>query len=119
MTQNRKGRITPARAATAHKKASQPKPVAVAKSSRDKVRAHRKRLRDRGMRLVQIWLPDMRSKTFAEQAHRDSLAIARSTREADDQAWVDAMSWWNSPEAAALEKREPSMPWWRDDNSSK
>jgi len=65
------------------------------KSSRDKVRAHRQRLRERGLRPIQIWVPDVHSKAFARQAHKESLAIARSEREQDDQAFVDAVSVWN------------------------
>jgi hypothetical protein len=87
-------------------------------SSRDKVRAYRTRMRKRGYRLVQMWLPDTRTKEFAERAHRASLAIARSAHEAEDQAWVDTMSWWNSPEAIALEARERPTPWWRTDGHS-
>jgi hypothetical protein len=64
------------------------------KSSRDKVRAHRERLRKQGLRPIQIWVPDVRSKAFAREAHRQSLAVARSAGEADDQAFVDAISEW-------------------------
>jgi hypothetical protein len=64
------------------------------KSSRDKVRAHRERLRKQGLRPIQIWVPDVRSATFAREAHRQSLAIARSAGEADDQDFVDAISEW-------------------------
>jgi hypothetical protein len=64
------------------------------KSSRDKVRAHRERLRKQGLRPIQIWVPDVRSKVFAREAHRQSLAIARSAGEADDQAFVNAISEW-------------------------
>ncbi len=60
--------------------------------SRDKVRAHRARLRKKGLRPVQIWVPDVRSHAFAAEAHRQSLAVARSSHEADDQALVDAIS---------------------------
>ncbi len=99
---------------TAGRKASKPKsPPAKpsrAKPSRDKVRAHRARMRKRGFRLVQMWLPDTRTKEFAAQAHKDSLAIANSPTEAEDQAFVDSVSWWNSPEARDLEKREPPTP---------
>ena len=35
--------------------------------SRDKVRAHRERLRRRGLRPVQIWVPDVRSPVFARE----------------------------------------------------
>ncbi len=90
------------------------KPSKPARSSRDKVRAHRARLRKRGLRLVQMWLPDTRSARFARQAHKDSLLIARSESEAEDQAWVDSLSWWNSPEARALDDRELAPEkWWR------
>jgi hypothetical protein len=84
-------------------------------SSRDKVRAHRKRLRAQGMRPITLWVPDIRTKEFAERARRAPLAIAHSSHEAEDQAWVDAVSWWNSPEHVALEERELPAPWWRTD----
>jgi hypothetical protein len=62
------------------------------KPSRDKVRAHRERLRRQGLRPIQIWVPDVRSPDFAAEAHRQSLLIARSPFEQDDQAWIDAVS---------------------------
>ena len=55
------------------------------------------------------------SPSFRWLAYRSSRAIACSRFEAEDQAWVDAMSWSNSEEAAALEKSEPPTPWWRTD----
>ena len=63
--------------------------------SRDKVRAHRSRLRKQGLRPVQIWVADVRSKAFARAAHRQSLAVAKSPHAADDQAFVDAISAWD------------------------
>jgi Antitoxin MazE-like len=60
--------------------------------SRDKVRAHRARLRRRGLRPIQIWVPDVRSCTFAREAHRQSRRIGRSAYEPDHQAFVDAVS---------------------------
>jgi len=83
-------------------------------ASGEKVRAHRERMRKRGFRLLQLWVPDTRSKEFAEQAHRASLAIANSASDADDQAFLDSISWWNSEEAAELAKSEPDVPWWRE-----
>ncbi len=62
------------------------------KSSRDKVRAHRARLRKQGLRPIQIWVPDVRSPDFAAQAHRQSLAVAESDHAAMDQAFIDAIS---------------------------
>jgi hypothetical protein len=61
-------------------------------SARDRVRQHRERLRRQGLRPVQIWLPDVRAPEFVAEAHRQSIAIATSEGEADDQAFVDAIS---------------------------
>lgn len=62
------------------------------KSSRDKVRAHRARLRAEGLRPIQIWVPDVRSPQFIKEARRQSKLIAASPTEADDQAFIDAIS---------------------------
>jgi Antitoxin MazE-like len=64
--------------------------------SRDKVRAHRARLRRRGLRPIQIWVPDVRSRTFAREAHRQSLLIGTHKREREEQDFVDAVSEWPS-----------------------
>ena len=66
------------------------------KSSRDKVREHRARLRAQGLRPIQVWVPDVRSAAFAKEAHRESLAIANSPEEADEQAFIDSISEWNA-----------------------
>ena len=41
-----------------------------------------------------IWVPDVRSRRFKAEAHRQSLAIAKSSVEKQDQAFIDAISWW-------------------------
>ncbi len=56
-----------------------------------RVRAHRERLRAQGLRPVQLWVPDIRSPQFATQAHEQSVAVASSGAEADDQAFIDAL----------------------------
>ena len=61
-------------------------------SSRDKVRAYRERLRGRGLRPIQIWVPDVRSPRFVDEAHRQSLAVARSAHSEDDQNFIDAIT---------------------------
>lgn len=70
--------------------------TAARSESRDKVRAHRTRLREQGLRPVQVWVADVRSKSFARAAHRQSAAVARSARAHDDQAFVDAISAWDA-----------------------
>ncbi len=62
--------------------------------SREKVRAHRERLRRRGLRPIQIWVPDVRSRGFAREAHRQSHLVASDALESDDQDFVDAVSDW-------------------------
>ena len=62
--------------------------------TRDKVRAHRERLRRQGLRPIQLWVPDVRSPHFATEAHRQSLAVADSPHAAEDQGFVDAVSDW-------------------------
>lgn len=64
------------------------------KSSRDKVRTHRKRLRQQGLRPIQIWVPDMRSPVFVKEAHRQSLAVAKSPHAEADQSFIDTISDW-------------------------
>jgi hypothetical protein len=68
--------------------------TATRQSSRDKVRAHRTRMKKKGLRLIQMWVPDTRSRSFRRRAHRDSLAVANSPHARDDQAFVDAISIW-------------------------
>lgn len=59
---------------------------------RKRVREHRRRLRDQGLRPIQIWVPDVRSPEFAREAHRQSAAVAASPHANDDQAFIDAIS---------------------------
>jgi len=62
------------------------------RSSRDKVRLHRERLRAQGFRPVQIWVPDVRARAFMAAARKQSAAIAASKRATADQKFMDAVS---------------------------
>jgi hypothetical protein len=66
------------------------------KPSREKVRAHRERLRQQGLRPIQIWVPDVRSRAFAAAAHRQSLAVANSPQANEDQEFINAVSDWDA-----------------------
>ena len=59
---------------------------------RDRVSAHRKRLRSHGLRPVQMWGPDVRGDDVATQARRQAKAVARSSTTSDDQELVAAIS---------------------------
>ena len=61
-------------------------------ASNDKVRRHRARLRREGLRPIQIWVPDTRGPDFADEARRQSRAVAASRHAEADQAFIDAIS---------------------------
>ena len=60
--------------------------------SREKVRTYRERMRARGLRPIQIWVPDTRTAVFRAEAHRQSAAVAQSALAREDQDFVDAVS---------------------------
>ena len=66
--------------------------VVPSKSSREKVRQHRLRLRGLGLRPIQIWVPDVRAPAFKAEARRQSLAVAASAHAREDQAFIDAVA---------------------------
>lgn len=61
-------------------------------TSIERVRQHRRRLREQGLRPVQIWVPDVRTPEFSREAHRQSELVASGRDELDDQAFIDAIS---------------------------
>ena len=65
------------------------------KPSRTKVREHRARLREQGLRPLQIWVPDVNAPEFRAEARRQSRLIAASEQEPEDQAFIDSVSVWN------------------------
>jgi len=62
------------------------------RSSRDKVRRHRERLRSQGLRPVQIWVPDVRARSFVSAARKQAQAVAASKLATTDQRFIDAVS---------------------------
>ncbi|HKS91498.1 MAG TPA: antitoxin MazE family protein [Tepidiformaceae bacterium] len=62
-----------------------------AKSSTERVRAYRERQRKRGLRLIQMWVPDVGSPEFAAEAHRQSLLAAEGDRTTDDQDFIESV----------------------------
>ena len=62
------------------------------RSNRDKARSYRERMRARGLRPVQMWLPDTRTPAFKAEARRQSLIVANGPTEQEDQAFIDAIS---------------------------
>ena len=62
-------------------------------TSTQRASEYRNRMRERGYRPVQIWVPDVRTAQFAAEAHRQALALAEADRHNDDMEFVDAISW--------------------------
>lgn len=48
--------------------------------------------RTREMRQVQIWVPETRTKRFRAEAHCQSLAVAQSKGEREDQTFIEALT---------------------------
>jgi hypothetical protein len=67
-------------------------------SSRTKVAAHRARLRAKGLRPIQIWVPDVRSPEFKAEAERQARLVALDPREAEIMAFIEAAADWGGEE---------------------
>jgi Protein of unknown function (DUF3018) len=46
------------------------------------------------LRPIQIWVPDVRSRSFAREAHRQSLLVGNNAFEREEQDFIDAVSEW-------------------------
>lgn len=57
-----------------------------------RVSEYRRRMRERGLRPVQIWVPDVRSERFAQEARRQAGLVARSDDLSDEQQFVEAVA---------------------------
>jgi hypothetical protein len=59
----------------------------MALSTSEKTAKYREKLRAQGLRPVQIWVPDTRSKALAEEVRRQSLRVSRK----DDSDLMDEL----------------------------
>ena len=48
--------------------------------------------RPREMRRIQVWVPETRTEKFRAEAHCQSLAVAQSEGEREDQTFIEAIS---------------------------
>ena len=49
-------------------------------------------MRERGCRMVQIWVPDVKAANFEIEARRQAAAVAEGDRRSDDQAFIESVS---------------------------
>jgi Protein of unknown function (DUF3018) len=61
----------------------------------ERMRGYRARQRAAGMRLVQLWLPDTRSKRFAAECRRQCRLLKGDVAEAEALEFIERASAWN------------------------
>lgn len=49
-------------------------------------------MRERGLRPLQVWVPDVRTATFAAEARRQAALVAEAGDSSDDQDFIEAIS---------------------------
>jgi hypothetical protein len=59
---------------------------------RDRVGEYRRRMRERGLRPLQVWVADVRTAAFAAEAHRQASLVAQADQNHDDQDFIEAIS---------------------------
>jgi hypothetical protein len=70
---------------------------AARKSSNERMRRYRQRMRAKGLRPVQLWLPDTSAPGFAEEMRKQSLLAAASPGEKEVLDWIEAVYEWPAP----------------------
>lgn len=64
-------------------------------SSRGKVARHRETLRAKGLRPIQIWVPDPRNPAFRAEAERQSRLVAAAGDETETQEFLERVTDWD------------------------
>lgn len=64
--------------------------------SKEKQSRYRSRLREKGLRPVQIWVPDTRAAGFATECRRQARLAARSAQERPVLDFISAIADWDN-----------------------
>ena len=64
----------------------------MAEDTARRVQRHRANLRARGLRPVQIWVPDTRRRDFAEECRRQSRLVRGDRDDAATLTWLEAVA---------------------------
>ncbi|MEI8093341.1 MAG: antitoxin MazE family protein [Spirochaetales bacterium] len=62
------------------------------KSTVERVQRHRDSLRERGLRPIQLWVPDVRTPGFRDECERQSQSLLGDTAEAGELAWGELVA---------------------------
>jgi hypothetical protein len=65
-------------------------------SQKEKQNRYRRRLRRKGLRPVQIWVPDTRAEGFAGECRRQARIAARSTQEKPALNFISEIAAWDN-----------------------
>lgn len=65
--------------------------AASSSTSRERVRAYRRRQRARGLRAVTLWMPDVDDPKFQQEVRRQSSLIGHAADEREAQALIDSL----------------------------
>ena len=63
---------------------------------KEKQNRYRKRLRRKGLRPVQIWVPDTRAEGFADECRRQARLAARSAQEKRALDFISEIAAWDN-----------------------
>jgi len=55
----------------------------------ERVRRHRQKLREAGLRPIQLWVPDTRNPRFREECRRQSRLLRDDPNERDTLDWIE------------------------------
>lgn len=55
----------------------------------ERVNRHRRKLREAGLRPIQIWVPDTRKPEFQEECRRQSRMLKKDAREQEVLDWLE------------------------------
>lgn len=61
-------------------------------TQKERVAKYRKRMIETGMRPIQIWVPDTRKPTFAEECRKQSMMLAGDRQEREILAFIEDMT---------------------------
>lgn len=63
--------------------------------AKERMKGYRARKQASGLRLIQLWVPDTRSKRFAVECRRQCKIVNASPSEADDLAFIERAGDWD------------------------
>ena len=63
--------------------------------AKERMKGYRARKQASGMRLIQLWVPDTRSKRFAAECERQCRIVNASPSEAEDLGFIERVAAWD------------------------